>query len=199
MNNNPESHEEAKTSSENLDSENRETRLQVSSSMIAPFPSEHVPPIIIKGGSLTMSVDEKLTLIGGTAGALQYQHSANPFLMRRLAVTASVSGIPEPIYQNTNEFNQIKIWLLPNLATPPQITIDNRAGRLIMTVDQVLLIASVSIPEPGLGERFTHTHPGFGGSPFAIERVLVLAQDGTVLFQNFQASEYKLILFKQHP
>jgi hypothetical protein len=160
-----------------------------------PFPSEHVPTFLIKSPSLIMNINERLQFIRQVPDGFEFRHPGRPHSFRRVAVVAKLFGVTEPIYQNVNPSNQVKIWLSSDFSAPPQINFDNRSTDLMVTVDQDLTIVE-DTSDPDLGTRFLHTRPGSGSSQ--IERVLILDNQDNILFQNFRAREYNIIFFRAH-
>jgi hypothetical protein len=159
------------------------------------FPSEHVPTFLIKSPSLVMNINDRLQFIRPVPDGFEFRHPGRPHSFRRVAVVAKLFGVTEPIYQNVNPSNQVKIWLSSDFSAPPQYTFNNRTTDLMVTVDRDLTITEDN-SDPDLGRRFLHTRPGSESSQ--IERVLILDDQDRILFQNFRAREYTIAFFKTH-
>lgn len=171
--------------------------------------SEHVPPIIIRGGSFILDVDR--TLLAMTLSnpplpqTFQYQH-ALPFFMRGIRYMASPFGVQESIYYSPNPTGYRVEMDFTGLADLLRFVVFTRTDE--NDVDRLWVASNIPLPNVmGSGDTdrpLRYLHPDPSGGELRLDRVAVVDSANQNLFQitreqdPLSLKEYRMAIWRQH-
>jgi hypothetical protein len=195
-----------RSATENLidQTENLSTQPLRQASFTSGDKSEHVPPIIIKGGSFMLEASLTFKPPSGVFNPpfTYLFNNGEPFPMRGIKIFASPFGAPETLFYNSDpDFCKIEIRLKRmglaswNLSFQSLVSNDNQVLQLTTHDHSLPLVFSV---DPATDRR-PHKYTYANDNSIQIERVAVLDRAGQIIYLNpSPAPEYRIAIWMAH-